>query len=260
MFPLIGLFGGALAGVLRYGQQRTGFDWETGLSIPSNPFGLALLALGLVCVVLSIVAGLGEPREATTLQEAFPGDTAMLCVMVAGIFLTIASGACMAYGAFGVSQMDLVVSLGVVFGGVGLLGIVPACRAGNEKKVDSVFALLSVVAAVVLLIVCYRQVSINPDLWAYGVEVLALAAVLMALFNLIGFSVSMGQPKEFSISATLAVVLCGAMMGNGLELGKTLYFAGNGLLLLGFLTAYCWGKQGDVSKAASQGEDQEESL
>ncbi|WP_409968994.1 hypothetical protein RFF05_03230 [Bengtsoniella intestinalis] len=240
LFPLVALLGGVVAGGLRLGQQQTGFDGETGLSVAGNGYALGLLALAVVCVVFSVVAGRGLKTKDTSYVKVFLGGTMALSCMVLGIFIVIASGVWMGIAAFGVSQLDLMVSCGVVLGGVGLLGIVPACRAGSTKTVDSVFALLAVVAAVVLLIVCYRQVAINPVLWDYGVEVLALSAVLLALFHLVGFGFGMGKPHHFCGSATMAIVLCGAMLADGLDLGMTLYFAGNGILLLGFLLAQCW--------------------
>lgn len=240
IFPLVALLGGVIAGGLRWGQQQTGFDEVTGLSIAGNGYAWGLLALGVVCLVVCLVASRGTVPKMPSLSVAFPSEIVDLSCMVMGCFLVIASGAWMAKEAFGVSQLDLIVSCAIALGGLGMLGIVPACRAGSEKVVDISFAMLSVAAAVVLLIVCYRQVAINPVLWDYGVEVLALAAILLALFHLVGFGVGEGKSKQFSVSATIAIVLSCAMLADGFNVGMMLYFAGNAVLLFGFLMAHCW--------------------
>ena len=52
--PLLALVGGVAAFVLRLLQNRTGFEAATGLPIPGNAPGLALVAL-ITLVALAVV-------------------------------------------------------------------------------------------------------------------------------------------------------------------------------------------------------------
>ena len=44
-FPLLALVGGGAAFILRLLQRRTGFEADTGLPIPGNPYALLLVGL-----------------------------------------------------------------------------------------------------------------------------------------------------------------------------------------------------------------------
>ena len=57
--PLAAVAGGAVAFVLRLLQNRTGFEAETGLAIPGNLFGIALVVL--LVILAAVVLVLARP-------------------------------------------------------------------------------------------------------------------------------------------------------------------------------------------------------
>lgn len=238
LYPLVAVIGGVLGGLLRVGQLQTGFDARTGLSIPGNGFATGLVLLFVASIICLLALGKkGVKKEQVQLAQGFAPTASMQMLMVAGAFLIIVGGAIFCKLAYGISQLHLVTGLLLIAGGVALLEIITAGK--RYKEVDGTFALVGVMAVVVMLIVSYREVSINPVLWAYCTEILAIAAVLMALFQLVGFAFAMGNPRAFCIWAALAVILCCTTVVDEHHWGYRFFFLGSASLLLGFLLACC---------------------
>lgn len=235
-YPMLAMGVGLLGALLRAGQMATGFEDRTGLPIAGNGYGYGLLVLFAVCMVILVKKQPGAKREKTVdFSKGFFLNNTTVTLVVAGAFLLIASGAVLCKDAFGVSQLHLVTGLLIVFGGVGLLSVVGIGK--RHGTVDGTYLLISVMAVVVLLIISYREVSINPVIWAYGTEILALSVVLLVLFQLSAFAFGQGKAHGFCRFATVAVVLCCVTLMDGHALPYTLFFAGSGVLLFGFLVA-----------------------
>lgn len=239
IFPILGIAGGGLGALIRYGQIQTGLDPETGLMVPGNIFGYLLLALLVALgVVIWMMTRISKriPQK-PTFSAAFDPTKPALYMMVGGIFATFLSGIFLAHDAFGVSQLDLMMGLLVAMGSVGLLSVLRAFKKFNPSEADGTLLLISVFAAVLLLIVSYRSVSINPVIWVYAFEILALSAVLLSLFQVCAFAFGVGNIDLFYRSSIAAVALCIITLADGHSLAYSLYFAGNALLLGGFLIA-----------------------
>ena len=92
--PALAVLGGAAAFLLRLLQNRTGFEAETGLPVPGNVPGLALIALlvllaAVTCVLVGKLPGEQSP--------AFPADFSttepkLLVLPVMGVLLIALSG------------------------------------------------------------------------------------------------------------------------------------------------------------------------
>ena len=94
--PLLALVGGVAAFVLRLLQNRTGFEAATGLPIPGNAPGLALVALLAVLALAFLLLVRRLPREADP-GPAFPeefssGSAGQVFLPVAGALLMLLSG------------------------------------------------------------------------------------------------------------------------------------------------------------------------
>ena len=92
--PALAVLGGAAAFLLRLLQNRTGFEAETGLPVPGNAPGLALIALLVLLAVVTCVLVGKLPGEQS---PAFPADFSttepkLLVLPVMGVLLIALSG------------------------------------------------------------------------------------------------------------------------------------------------------------------------
>lgn len=269
LLPLVAVLGGAVAFVLRLLQNRTGFEAATGLPVPGNFAGIALVAcLAALAVVLFLLVR-KLPNE-TEPGPAFPldfaaGNTTLLVLPVMGTLLIALAGLADLYE--GLTMGNLLTQLKAAadpyavvtedcFSGFStqaqlLLGIlsllsaaalflaIVACRLkeGEESKPFSgVLLLVPPVALVVRLVLTYRLDSINPALEAYYVELLALVFLTLAFYRLSSFAFKTGRMSRFALYACLAVILSlAALADGGPYFSSLLLYAGSALTTLGFL-------------------------
>lgn len=267
--PLAAVAGGIAAFVLRLLQSLTGFEADTGLPIPGNPAGLALVVLLAALAILLLVLVRQLPKEAAP-GPAFPADFStkdarLLTLPVLGVFLIALSGAVDLL--MGLGLLDSVLSAAVqaadpsgmtavtvvttgfsskahllmgvlsLLSAAGLFLCIAACRrrdAGEESR--GTWLLVPVVALVVRLVLTYRIDSVDPSLEAYYVELLALVFLTLGFYRLSSFAFRAGRTGPFALYGCAAVVLCAATLGDGGSgLSSTLLYAGGAAVLLGFL-------------------------
>ena len=206
-FPALALAGGAAAFVFRLLQVRTGFEADTGLPIPGNPWGLILIVLLiLVAAALALLAWKLPPEPtAPAFPQAFSTtSTGTLTILIMGVFLLGVSGVldlfsglsagtslpadAYAITADGVSQSSfsakehLILGLLTLLSAVSLFPAAAVCRrpgshepsAAPRRTVQGNLLLVPVVCLVVRLVLIYRVDSIDPVLSDYYLELLAL--------------------------------------------------------------------------------------
>ena len=268
--PLTAILGGIVAFVLRLLQNRTGFEPSTGLPIPGNPAGLALIALllALAAVLLWMVCRI--PKESDP-GPVFPdsfstANTALLTLPVMGVFLIALAGLADVAEAAGMGnlisamqsaaggdaaveipgtllsgKMQLILGLLSLLSAVCLFVAVIGCRPKGKHE-SGVFlpadiALLVPPAALVIrLVIIYRLDSVNPSLQEYYVTLLALVFLTLAFYRLSSFAFQAGRTRNFALYTGLAVVFClAALADGGYYLSSLLLYFGGMLTLLGFL-------------------------
>lgn len=270
-FPALALAGGAAAFVFRLLQVRTGFEADTGLPIPGNPWGLILIVLlVLVAAALALLAWKLPPEPtAPAFPQAFSTtSTGTLTVLIMGVFLLgvsgvldlfsgLSAGASLPADAYaitadGVSQSGfsakehLILGLLTLLSTVSLFPAAAVCRrpgshepsAAPRKTVQGNLLLVPVVCLVIRLVLVYRVDSIDPVLSDYYLELLALVFLTLGFYRLSSFAFGAGRTGRFALYAGLAVVLCLAVLADGFRSGQlpvTLFHAGGAITLLGFL-------------------------
>ena len=267
VLPLVAVAGGAAAFVLRLLQNRTGFEAETGLVIPGNLFGLALVVLLVVLAAAVLVLSRGLPGRSEN-APAFPADFSVedpkqLVLPVAGAFLVALAGladlfegltsrnlltqmraAADPYGlaaaetALFSARIQLILGLLLLLTGGALLLSVVACRRreGRDLPFEPAFLLVAPVVLVVRLVLTYRADSVDPSLAAYYVSLLALVFLTLAFYRFSSFAYECGDPRRFALYAGIAVVLSLASLADGgPHLSSLLLYAGGAVFLLGFL-------------------------
>lgn len=268
LLPLVAVAGGAVAFVLRLLQNRTGFEAETGLAVPGNLPGIALVVLLVALAVVLVILSRAWPGKGAA-APVFPADFAVddpkrLTLPVAGAFLVALAGladlfegltsrnllaqmqaAADPYGyvettaSLFPARVQLILGLLLVLTGAALLASVMACRRGG--KVQSVpynpsLLLVAPVVLVVRLVLTYRADSVNPSLAAYYVSLLALVLLTLAFYRFSSFAYECGSLRRFALYAGMAVVLCLASLADGgPHMSSLLLRAGGAVFLLGFL-------------------------
>lgn len=270
LLPLAAVAGGAAALVLRLLQNKTGFESSTGLPIPGNLPGLALVIL--LAVLALVLAALSRllPREHED-GPFFPEDfrtagAGLVTLLVTGIFLmAVAGGLEIAVGGallslagqapggpdgptvlFSTWGPGLAVSpkTRVMMGALALasaVSLLPAAvscrrRPGVRPRIASpALLLIPPVCMVARLVLAYRVDSVNPALAAYYVEILALTFLTLAFYRLSSFAYHAARTRRFALYAGAAVVLCLTAVADAGGLPAALFYIGAALTLLGFL-------------------------
>ena len=219
---------------LRLTQNLTGFDPDTGLSLPSLPGVLlvVLLAADLIYEIL-LCLRLDKTRASFSRRFAPPqGEKPLLAagslLMVAGGLLLAASG--MSGGAEGVAAMAAGV-IGAVSGGCALL---LARQMGRGGEVSLSLLLPAMFFGVFLVLAVYLPAADDPVLARYWLPVLASALTAYAFSQLAGFLRGESSPRSFTPVADLAVISSVASLADG-GVPQKLLFGGCALLLSVFL-------------------------
>jgi len=265
VLPLAAVVGGAVAFVLRLLQNRTGFEPETGLAVPGNLFGIALVVLLIVLAAGVLVLARAWPGKGECVP-VFPADFSVedprqLTLPVAGAFLIALAGladvfegltsgnllaqmraAADPYGLSAAemplfsSRVQLILGLLLLLAGAALLLSVIACRRKEAGTYSPALLLVMPVVLVVRLVLTYRADSVNPSLEAYYVSLLALVFLTLAFYRFAAFAFEAGTAGRFAFYAGAAVVLCLASLADGgPHLSSMLLCVGGTVFLLGFL-------------------------
>lgn len=224
---------GLLLFALRLAQNRTGFDPDTGLSLPSVP-GVLLVACLAAAAVLELWLARRRSRECPPFSAHFaaPGrETTLLvcgCILLAGGGALQALLAVTASGGIAAAVSGL---LALVSGG-GLLLFVRRLRAGEE--LSAALILPALFFGVFLVLAVYLPAADDPVLARYYLQLLAAAMTAYAFSQLAGFLREESRPCFFTPVADLAVLLCIAALADG-TLPLVLMYGGCALVLSGFL-------------------------
>lgn len=249
--PAIAAVAGAAAFVLRLLQRKMAFEPATGLPLKNHPLTLAPIILLLAAGIVLFLLARKLPRNA---EDAFPAsfstaDAAALTLPVMGILLMLLSGLLSVVsivqpglipgtGALS-STIELLFAATAILPAAALFSAVVACRVREDDAqripFDSTWLLAPPVCFVVRLVLSYRVYSVNPVLEMYYAEVLALALMTLAFYQLASFAFANGRSSRFVFYSGLAVVLCLAALGGSNGFADLLLYAGGALTLLGFL-------------------------
>lgn len=271
LIPLIALAGGAAALALRLLQLKTGCEADTGLPLPGSGTALAVLLLALAAIFIFL--SLRLPAEAKD-GPAFPGDfatenTGLLALVIAGLFLTAASGALDIFAGFTsgdtpleeglVTLFILTPQLRILSGALALIAAVslfPAAAACRKRPEEAEFSGASMLAApicmVVRLVLAYRLESMDPVLGNYYLGLLALVFLTLTFYRLSSFAYQAGQTRRFVLYAAAAAVMCLAALADGHTLPERLLYLGGALTSIGFLLLRLEGLRSPAAESHSQ--------
>lgn len=219
--------------LLRLWQNRSGFDADTGLSVPSLP-GTALAAGLVVLAVIELIQALRMPGEKLPYARQFaPPDKRSLAVAVIGCLLLAGGGALTLLAAL-LERGILAAATGAlaIAAGAGLLVLLFQSKAGAAPS--ALAALPAMFFGVFFVLTVYLPSESDPVLARIYLPVLAVAVTSYTFAQLGGLLRGESAPRSFVSAADLAVPLClAAAAGEGLA--PRLLYAGCALILSVFL-------------------------
>lgn len=243
--PLTALAGGFAAFLLRTLQNRTGFEPDTGLPIPGNPYALGLIVLLAVLTVVFVLLARRLPEETAAAPQSFPAAFSAAAfsaagagapaLLVAGAFLLAGSGAYSLYSGALVtlSRSELVLGGLAILAAGCLLPVIAACR--RQTAFNGNLLLAPVGFFVVRLVIQSRKDSINPTLEAYYPALLALVFLILTFYQLSSFAFGGGKTRRFAVCAAVGVVFCAAALADRPDFAALGLYGAGLLLQLGFL-------------------------
>ena len=189
LWPWLALAGGCGAFLLRWAQLRLGFEADTGLPVPGDPWGvvlpLLLAALAILFLALSRGAPAGVTAEAS-LGRAFPVEKSLLPLLggllwlVSGAFQMMDAGSPEPVESFdsafaaSLSRGTMIAGILTVLSAVCLFcTLSPSPREGRRAEPNAVPLLGAAAALVVRLVLRYRALSMDPSLQAYYLPMVA---------------------------------------------------------------------------------------
>lgn len=223
---------GLLLLCLRLAQNRTGFDPDTGLSVPCAA-GTILAVCLIFCAAAELVLCLRLPKEKTAFVDYFAPPEREKAALAAGCLLLLAGGGWLAFLTLtSHSIADAATGLLAAATGGGFLLLVRQVRSGGTVTVAP--ALPSLFFGVFFVLSVYLPAGSDPVLTRFYVPVLAAALTAYAFSQLAGFLRREGSARAFAFTADLAVLLCLCALADGGGPQKLL-FAGCAIVLSVFL-------------------------
>lgn len=213
---------GALFLVLRFLQNKSGFDPATGLTLPSLPG--TILAVGIVLdILLEFGLALRLPRDRRPFPQSFRAPAGELPALVLGSMFLVAGGALYALKSIGADKgvAGIVTGALALCAGAGILVLTKQLRSGAQPSLTTLLPALFF--SVFFVLAVYLPAASDPVLARFYLPVLASAMVAYALSQLAGFFKSESSRRGFTPTANLAVTLSLAAVADGGAAQKLLF-------------------------------------
>lgn len=244
---ILGIFGA----FIRWLQNTTAFEAGTGLPIPSALWSGVMAGFMILCV-LGLIAVLYRFRgleSAGSYPEAFKGGPLIRgAASWAGMVLISGSGLITLVSSLSpLSVFDLVMGLAAIASGICLFFILRGISGG--RPAGPLFVVV-VLYLCLFLIWEYKNYASDPVLWHFALEILALAAVLLAFYYLAGFCYDRPKPLRAIYFSLLGAVFSISTFADSAPAASHMVSAGLSLVLLVFALLLI----GNLSKPAPRPE------
>jgi len=215
---LLGLIGAAL----RFLQCRTVFEPDTLLAMP-HILSILLPVYLLFCAALFWVT-IGKKETKLDFEQAFLVPSArLLPLFVCSAMLLIAAGGYTIFVNLGAGILPMALGGAAAVAGICLF---LALQRWINEEITGVLFLIPVFFALVWLLVTYQSYASWPVMTAYYVQVLAIAAVACAFYQIAACAYSQGSRRMLRFILPTAIVLAFTALGDNTALPeKGLYLA-----------------------------------
>lgn len=238
---ITGIFGA----FIRWVQNTSAFDPETGLATPQAFWSYAMAVFMVLCaaVLVFLVRRLNSFSSADAYPDAFSGGKAICTGASFAVLILMGSGGLL-------TTVDAVQRSAAVSGGMsailfdlvgGLLAIGCAVslffilRGINRPEASGRSPFVVVVLFMCFrLIAEYKTCASDPVLWHFAVRILAISAVLLAVYYLAGFRLGRSNVKKTVYFSFLGIILSISTLADRVSVGYHLITVGFILALLMF--------------------------
>ena len=259
-FTLLTVAGSIACFLLRFLQNRYGFEPDTGLPIADSPHSFLLPGALLLLAATAFLLCRQLPSEKKDASPSFSTQfdshcSAAFMLVVGGIFLWCLSGlasllptllnhgelyTATASGLFypvsaATRRVNILLSALLIPAALCMFPSAAASRRGGTGRVSGSPLLLPVIYLILRLTVSFREMSINASQQTYYVDLLALILLTLSLYQLSSFAFQCGNTRRFALYSIGATVLCITALADTASLSDRLFFCGGAALTTGFL-------------------------
>lgn len=225
---------GGVLFLLHLAENLFGFDYETGLAVPTI-LRCALVGAAVLFLLLVILLCRAFPTDRPLFSDHFAAPEKAKTALVLGSFLFMGGGVLL--GAVTVLShggiAPLVTAALAVVSGLCLLVLTKRMRDGEADSVTPLLPVMFFSAFWVLSL--YLPAGSDPVLARYWLPILAAAAAAYALSLLAGFFRQETKVRTFNMVGRAAIVLCFAAAAD-LDFTSSLLFLGCAVILGAFLS------------------------
>lgn len=230
---VLGIFGA----FFRWLQLLNAFEADTGLAKPGAGTSTAFVVYCVAAVAVIVFLMLAWLR-----RYAYPEDPAgalgsasslptVLAGLLGAVILLTALLLIFSADQSRFPVMQRIFSALAILSGVSLPFILGKKAAGADS-VGGVVSVVPVLFACFWLVFSYRVNSEDPVLWAYCVEILAIAATALAFYHIAAYFYGRAKPVQALFLVQLAAFLDVTTLSDGRVLGLSVIFAACAAFLL----------------------------
>ena len=200
------------------------YDEASGLPLANKPVSyLVVLYLAAMTAVLWWLSGRMGAELGSEEPEKAMAETGRLV----NVLLVIAA---LAVG--GGSALMFLKETSVLMRATALLGILSAFVLANYPTLSrwggfgAALALLPVIFFSLWIVIFYKTNAVNPIVWDYGIQILAIAGVLLASYRLSGYLFYRANPRQTIFACALGLAISLTVLMDNASMGARVLFAG----------------------------------
>lgn len=208
----LALFSGIFGTFLRWLQTMSGFEEDTGLSIPHAPISYVVLAYIIAfCVVLYVLL---RPLKNMSAPEAYPqsllvpGRLLPFASIVVGVIMGLGGAICVVSSIFDLNVFQLITGILAIICAPFLVSFIKGASGFGAKKRGRLCCVVICVFICYWLIATYKYSASDPVVWSFAPRLLAVSALLLGIYFISGFAFVAGKHM-----LTLFFSLLGAFLG-----------------------------------------------
>lgn len=241
---------GAFGAFFRWLQNQICVDTATGVQKP----GMLNVLVPLIIIAAAVVFWFLVRKKmetcvfASNMYETFRGTTPVFKVVSWVIGCIIILGGIVTWAG---TRLDVqakaftFISVMAIITGATFPSICATAKKHFPPGLISAFSTMPILMFTFWLIACYMRNSSVPNVWSYGIEIVAVCAVITAFYYIAGYSFGIPRPFAGLYSGMLAAFLCIMLLADSRYFGQKMIIIGTAAMLL----MYCWMIVGNMRDA-----------
>ena len=223
-YSMAGTVLGAFGLLLRWLQWEIIYDEVSALPTANRPISsIVVLYLGAMTLGLWWLSG----KMSVDMASDDPDKAMAVTGRLVTVLLIIAALAAGAGSALLFLQEE-----GLMLRIAALLGILSAFVLANYPSLSrwggfgAGLALVPVIFFSLWIVTFYKTNAVNPIVWEYGIQILAIAGTLLAVYRLSSYLYYRATPRKAIFACGLGQALCLTVLMDNASLGARVIFAG----------------------------------